>query len=61
MHPYVVKATVSLKQMQTDWQTSGAANSMAGIKATGTPEAGGTAVITYTESAGTTTIVYSGK
>lgn len=56
---YKVSAEVTLTQKKDDWQTANAANAVAGIVATGTPTAGGTATIAYDASTGKTTIVYA--
>lgn len=55
---YVYTATVTLTQKEEGWKTANGDTAVAGIKATGTPKAGGQAVITLTEATGTTTIEY---
>ena len=56
---YVYTATVKLHQAVDDWATANAATAVAGVTATGTPTANGSATITFTENTEAVTIVYA--
>ena len=56
---YVYTAVVQLTQKQADWKTANATTAVAGITATGTPTANGTATVTYNQATGVVTIVYA--
>lgn len=56
---YVYKAEVTLHQQVNGWATTDAITAVAGVTATGSPTAGGTATITFTENTEAVTIVYA--
>ena len=56
---YVYTAVVTLTQKEDGWKTTGAGSAVAGVAATGSPTADGSATITVTEATGVTTIVYA--
>ena len=55
---YVYTAVVKLTQKQDGWKTTNADTAVAGLKATGSPVAGGVATVTYTVSTGKVAITY---
>ena len=55
---YVYTATITLTQMEAGWKTANGNTAVAGVTATGSPSAKGSAVVTVTEATGVTTIEY---
>mgnify|MGYP002770603086 CR=1 FL=1 len=55
---YVYTAKVKLNQKEDGWKTADAATAVAGVTATGSPTANGTATITVEEATGVCKIVY---